>query len=144
MLLAAAITSCAGPKTGVSAETPVAHTDLLGQWYLENIVFNDSDYVRPADEVPGIRQYITFEDSSFYVQTNCNIFTGPYTTSGDSISFSDWATTEMACDNMATEDALRRILPLLSTIEVESDTIVRINGHEGAGYMILRRATEKK
>ena len=74
---AAVLTSCSNKKEAqttdaadVQAET--ATVDLRGQWYLENIVLNDSVSVRPADVTPDVKQYITFEDSTFYIQTNCN------------------------------------------------------------------------
>ena len=40
---------------------------------------SDSDYVRPSEKVPGVRQYIVFEDSTYFIQTNCNTFSGSYT-----------------------------------------------------------------
>jgi len=145
-----AIASCTGGKSGSTAandsqEQEVAtYAGLKGQWDIENIIFNDSDYVRPAEEVPGVRQYITFEDSTYFIQTNCNTFNGPYTVKGDSISFGDGAMTEMACENMATEDAIRRILPGISTIDVQNDSVIRLNGASPAECIMLRKATEQQ
>ena len=76
--------------------------------------------------------------------TNCNHGSGGYVLRGDSISFGDGAWTEMACDNMATEDAIKRILPALNTVEVDNDSIMRINSNESSQYLILRKATETK
>ena len=121
-----------------------AYADIKGQWYLENIVFSDSDYVRPAEEVPGVRQYIVFEDSSYFIQTNCNTFSGAYTIKGDSITFGDGAMTEMACDNMATEDAIRRILPNIAKVYIVNDSIARLDCRNPSEYIVLRKATEKK
>lgn len=114
--------------------------DLRGQWFIENIVFSDSDYVRPDEVAPGARQYIIFEDSTYSIMTNCNSISGPYMIKGDSISLGDGAMTEMACDNMATEDALRRILPHIATIDVQNDTVVRLNGTIPAECILLRKA----
>lgn len=122
----------------------VANADVRGQWYLENIVFSDSDYVRPAEEVPGKRQYIIFEDSTYFIQTNCNTFSGTYTIKGDSITLGDGAKTEMACDNMATEDAIRRILLNIATVYIENDSIARLDSRNPSEYILLRKATEKK
>lgn len=113
--------------------------DLRGQWFIENIVFSDSDYVRPDEVAPGARQYIIFEDSTYSIMTNCNSISGPYMIKGDSISLGDGAMTEMACDNMATEDALRRILPHIATIDVQNDTVVRLNGTIPAECILLRK-----
>lgn len=118
--------------------------DIRGEWNIENIVFNDSDYVRPDEAVPGVRQYISFEDSTYFIQTNCNTFSGRYIIKGDSIAFGDGAMTEMACDNMAAEDALRRILPDISTIDIQNDSVVRLNGATPAECILLRKVTEIK
>lgn len=120
----------------------VTNADIRGQWYIENIVLSDSDYVRPDEAVPGVSQYISFEeDSTYFIMTNCNSMSGTYVVKGDSITLGDGAMTEMACDNMATEDALRRILPSISTIEVQNDTVVRLNGPTPAECILLRKAT---
>lgn len=121
------------------AETPAV--DIRGQWYIENIVLSDSDYVRPDEAVPGVSQYIVFEDSTYFIMTNCNSISGTYLVKGDSITLGDGAMTEMACDNMATEDALRRILPAISTIDVQNDSVVRLNGSTPAECILLRKAT---
>lgn len=114
--------------------------DLTGQWYIENIVFNDSLNVRPEEEVPGSRQYITFENETYSIITNCNSLSGTYSLKGDSIHIGDGAMTELACDNMATEDALRKILPDVATVDVTNDSIVRLNCKNASSYIILRKA----
>ena len=150
MASAVIATGCSGKKENVAdaagktlSETTAA-SDIRGRWYIENIVFNDSDYVRPEEAVPGVRQYISFEDSTYFIQTNCNTFSGPYTVNGDSITLGDGAMTEMACDNMATEDALRRILPGISTLDVQGDSVVRMNGAAPSECILLRKATERE
>lgn len=138
---------CSGSKekTAVAsdsiAQETVTDADIRGQWYIENIVFNDSDYVRPEEAVPGVRQYINFEDSTYSIMTNCNTISGPYIIKGDSITLGAGLMTEMACDNMATEDALRRILPDIATVDIENDTTVRLNGSKPAECILLRKAT---
>ncbi len=122
----------------VAAE--VANADIRGQWYIENIVFSDSDYVRPDETSSSMKQYIMFDDSTYFIMTNCNSFNGSYTVKGDSIRLGDGAVTEMACDDMQTEDALRRILPRISTISVENDSVVRLNGISPAECILLSKA----
>ncbi len=147
-IVAVIVTGCTGNKKNsgyVAGNTnleTVDDVDIRGQWYIENIVFNDSDYIRPDESVPGVRQYISFEDSTYFIQTNCNTFLGRYTIKGDSITLNDGVMTEMACDNMATEDALRRILPDLSTIDIQNDSVARLNGATPAECIMLRKATE--
>lgn len=143
---AAIATGCSGAKenrndTGNNTlKDTVTDIDIKGQWYIENIVFNDSDYVRPDEATPGVGQYITFEDGTFFIMTNCNSISGTYTIKGDSITLGDGAMTEMACDNMATEDALRRILPDISTIDVQNDSVIRLNGSHPAECILLHKA----
>ncbi len=139
-------TGCSGNKetksdrAGEEIQTEVANADIRGRWYIENIVFSDSDYVRPDETSSSMKQYIVFEDSTYFIMTNCNTFNGSYTVKGDSIKLGDGAMTEMACDDMQTEDALRRILPHISTIDVQNDSVVRLNGLAPAECILLRKA----
>ncbi len=127
-------------KADEETQIEIANADIRGQWFIENIVFSDSDYVRPDETSSSMKQYIVFEDSTYFIMTNCNSFNGSYTIKGDSITFSDGAMTEMACDDMQTEDALRRILPHISTIDVQNDSVVRLNGSAPAECILLRKA----
>lgn len=136
--------SCSGAKDNKSeapdnVTTIKADADLRGQWAIENIVFNDSDYVRPDEAVPGKIQYIVFDDSTYSIMTNCNSISGSYTVNGDNITLHDGMMTEMACDNMETEDALRRILPDITSLDVENDSVVRLNGKTPAECILLRK-----
>ena len=139
-LLMATATACTGnketkaDKVDNAAQTEVANADIRGQWYIENIVFNDSDYVRPDETSSSMKQYIMFEDSTYFIVTNCNSISGSYTVKGDSIKLGDGAMTEMACDDMRSEDALRRILPHISTIDVQNDSVMRLNGSAPAEW----------
>lgn len=145
-LLLAAVTGCSGNKVSKydksdnKAQIEVADADIRGQWYIENIAFNDSDYVRPDETSSSMKQYIVFEDSTYFIMTNCNSFNGPYTVKGDSITLGDGIMTEMACDDMRTEDALRRILPRISTLDIQNDSVVRLNGSAPAECILLRKA----
>lgn len=146
----ALLSACSGNKASTETtvenveETATENVDIKGQWYLENIVVNDSVSVRPAEEAPDVRQYITFDDSTYFIQTNCNTFSGAYTINGDSITLGDDAMTEMACENMATEDILRSVLPHIALVNVENDSIVRLNSATSSEYIVLRKATEQK
>lgn len=145
-LLMAMAAGCSGNKEAKSNKTDskvqaeIANADIRGQWYIENIVFSDSDYVRPDETSSSMKQYIVFEDSTYFIMTNCNSFNGSYTVKGDSIALGDGAMTEMACDDMRTEDALRRILPHISTIDVQNDSVVRLNGTVPPECILLRKA----
>lgn len=140
--LLAITAGCSGNKeTKVDkAGNETASADIRGQWYIENIVFSDSDYVRPDEVAPSANQYMVFEDSTYFIMTNCNSIAGEYSLKGDSITLGDGAMTEMACDNMATEDALRRILPRISTIDIQSNSVIRLNGATAVECILLRKA----
>lgn len=64
--------SCGGNKakneTIVNQQETVANVDVRGQWYLDSIVFSDSEYVRvrPDVRLSSIHQYIVFEDSTYF------------------------------------------------------------------------------
>lgn len=145
-LLVATATGCTSnketkaDKLDNNGKTEVANADIRGQWYIENIVFSDSDYVRPDETSSSMKQYIVFEDSTYFIMTNCNSISGSYTVKGESIKLGDGAMTEMACDDMRTEDAIRRILPRISTIDVQNDSVVRLNGSAPAECILLRKA----
>lgn len=148
MFVALLATACTGNKannadsTAVAGNdsTTVAAPDLKGEWDIENIVFSDSDYVRPDETSSSMKPYIIFEDSTYFIMTNCNSISGSYTVKGDSIKLSDGAMTEMACDDMQTEDALRRILPRIATIDVQYNSGVRLIGSAPAEWILLRKA----
>ena len=127
-------------KVADATQTESVNADIRGQWFIENIVFSDSDYVRPDETSSSMKQYIVFDDSTYFIMTNCNSISGSYTVKGDSITLGDGAMTEMACDDMRAEDALRRILPDIATIEVQNDTVVRLNGLTPAECILLRKA----
>lgn len=148
-LFMATATGCSGKKGAEAANadkealTGMEKADIRGQWYIENIVFSDSDYVRPDETSSSMKQYIVFEDSTYFIMTNCNSFSGSYSVKGDSITLGDGLMTEMACDDMRTEDALRRILPRISTIDVQNDSVVRLNGSTAAEYILLCKAKKE-
>lgn len=145
VLLMATVAGCSGnkgaktDKVADAAQMETVNADIRGQWYIENIVFSDSDYVRPDETSSSMKPYIVFEDSTYFIITNCNSISGSYTVKGDSIKLGDGAMTEMACDDMRTEDALRRILPHISTIDVQYNSGVRLIGSAQAEYILLRK-----
>lgn len=144
--LMATASGCSGNKESKevnadnAAQVEVANADIRGQWHIENIVFSDSDYVRPDETSSSMKQHIVFEDSTYFIMTNCNSISGSYTVKGDSITLGNGIMTEMACDDMRTEDAIRRILPHISSIDVQNDSVVRLNGSAPAECILLRKA----
>lgn len=134
------VVSCEGTKD--KNATAVADVDISGRWNIERIALGDSVAVLPAVEEPGVSQYISFENGEYFIKTNCNSLSGSYTVSGDSISMTDGAMTEMACDNMATEDALCRILPHIVAVRAEGDSAIMLCGANPSDCIVLRKAAE--
>lgn len=146
--MAAAVLSSCGGRGTTAAGTSAADTitsrtvqSIAGQWYIENIVESDSVSVRPGEEAAAARPYIIFTDSTYSVMTNCNSISGIYIINGDSIAFRDGAMTELACDNMAVEEAVCRILPKIATVGFAGDSVVRLNGGNPSEYVLLRKTT---
>lgn len=113
-----------------------ADANLTGQWYIEKIVLNDSAITLPD----GMKQYFLFTDSAYSVMTNCNSMSGSVSINGDSIRMADAMMTELACDDMSTEDALRQIVPEIATYRLESDSTLTLCGKTGNDYVSLRKA----
>lgn len=144
MFIVSAMASCTGNKKPVSitaedVSCKTADVDINGQWYIESIVSGDSAAIRPYERSASAHQYFEFADSTYDIMTNCNAFHGTLTINGDSIRLDNGIMTEIACEDMATEDALRRILPKIVTVGVENDSTVRLNSATPSEYILLRK-----
>ncbi len=141
------LTACSGSKgsadkgvAGDAATETCATQSIAGQWFIENIVENDSSYVRPAEIETGVTAYIDFnDDGSFGIVTNCNHLGGEYSQTYDTISLTNVLATEMACDNMEVEDMLKKILPLVNTVDFINDSVARLNTDSDPSYIVLKK-----
>ncbi len=119
--------------------------NIQGQWQIENVVENDSSYIRPSEIDPEMTSYIDFrDDNTFGIVTNCNHIGGTYTQSNDSIHLNEIMTTEMACDNMELEEMLKKVLPSVTTIDCLNDSITRLNTDKGESYIVLRKSNHSE
>lgn len=147
-LSAALLCSCGGngaaDKSGNACCDSVTECNMVklpGKWCFVTIA-NDSVRLDEAliDSI-GAGQGIVFgQDSTYSVMTNCNSIGGSYTATCDSIIFGDGFMTEMACDNMQVEDAVRFILPKLNAYSIESDSILRITSDDDNCFIVLKKA----
>ncbi len=112
--------------------------DLVATWTIENVVVNDTLYARPAEIDPEAIQTMTFTDTTYSAQTNCNILGGSYTLSGDSITLSAPFSTRMACENAEVETLMATILPEVTTIDCVNDSVIRLNTPSSA-YILLKK-----
>lgn len=124
------------------AEATAATVDLAGRWTIDSIAVNDTTVVKPGEEAPGESQFAIFENDSYAFKTNCNSISGGYTLNGDSISFGEGIATMMACENMATEDALRQVLPAVVTISTVNDSTIQLNTADAGRYIVLTCCAE--
>ncbi len=138
--------SCSGDKNSHKSGEDnayvqnISEVNIRGQWDIENVVENDSSYVRPAEIEQGITAYIDFrEDHTFGVMTNCNHIGGLYRQDNDSIQLTEISATEMACYNMEVEEMLKKVLPLVNTIDCINDSITRLNSDKGDSYIVLKK-----
>ncbi len=147
--LTVGIASCTGAKNtsdtsgadeAVNTKAPIPN--IQGQWAIENVVENDSSYVRPSEIESGITAYIDFrEDNTFGVMTNCNHIGGQYHQTNDSIHLTDLSATEMACDNMELEEMLKKVLPMVNSIDCINDSITRLNSDKSDSYIVLHKSS---
>ncbi len=131
-----------GEKNGEVENVGKGYEDIQGQWIIENVVENDTSYVRPLEIDPGLTSYIDFRnDKTFGIVTNCNHIGGDYTQKKDSIQLTNISTTELACDNMVLEEMLKKVLPTVNSIDCINDSIIRLNTVKSDAYIVLHKLT---
>lgn len=138
----AALASCASKNETTSQENAEAEAAavaevpaLTGKWLIGSIVLSDTASVNPAAE-----EYVAFTDTTYFIQTGCNTFSGAYELNGDSIILGEGPATLMMCPDMTTEDAIRQILPGIATVSADNDSTIRLNGPTPSQYILLRKA----
>lgn len=133
----------ADKAVAVQDEGEVLTPSVVGQWMIENVVENDSCYVRPAEVGTGVTAYVDFrDDGSFGIVTNCNHLAGQYSQANDSVHLTDISTTELACDNMEVEELLKKVLPDVNEVDFINDSIARLNTSRGESYIVLKKRSK--
>ncbi len=102
LLIALAISACSSPSTqqpteqSQSTQEPTASPSLIGAWKLT--AYGPADAPIPA--VEGVDAGLTFnEDGTVTGTSGCNGLGGDYTVEGDQITFGEFVSTLMACDD---------------------------------------------
>jgi heat shock protein HslJ len=121
--LAAVLTlaDCAQSAGGRAPATPAV--ELLGEWELVDGSTGDA----PVPVPTGARATIAFDDGEAGGTSFCNRYSGTFLLSGSSLSFDDFAVTEMACADpelMAAEAAYLRALGSVDTAAVEGEEVL--------------------
>ncbi len=120
--------------------------DLTGKWLVTEIQISDGQLVRPAEVDSTAATTFTFANDSvagtvYGIVTNCNSLGGTYAVRGDSIGFNDGFSTMMLCPDMTVEEAIKSVLPQITTFSMPTDSTLRLSG-ASAAYIKLRRTSE--
>lgn len=119
-LLALTLSACSGNAQASSAS-------LIGAWSLT--AYGPADAPVPAVEGSGAG--LTFnEDGTVSGNSGCNGLGGDYTVEGDQITFGQFVSTLMACEDpiMLQEQAAHKVLTGTATYKIEGDTLTITNG----------------
>lgn len=119
-------------------EEPAAPEALIGAWKLT--AYGPADAPIPA--VEGVDAGLTFnEDGTVSGSSGCNGLGGDYTVEGDQITFGEFVSTLMACDDpiMAQEEAARKVMTGTATYEIEND---RLTITKDSNVLVLTRGAE--
>jgi heat shock protein HslJ len=128
----AAQAASAPAPSAASAEPPVTHELAGTRWVLTQL---GSDPVVSAEGRP--EQFITLDSSQQRVAGNagCNRLLGSYALEGDHLSFSQMATTRMACPDMERETALLKSLEATKSWRIDGAQLELLD----AGANLLAR-----
>lgn len=85
----------------------LSNADLDGEWTIKEL-----DGKKLDKENKNYRKiYFDLSDKTFSCTTSCNSMSGIFQSNANDISFGAIAQTEMACENMETEQTLAKVLP---------------------------------
>lgn len=124
LVLALTLSACSAQSTAQGTQEPSA--SILGAWKLT--AYGPADAPVPA--VDGVEAGLTFnEDGTVSGTSGCNGLGGDYSVEGDQITFGEFVSTLMACDDpiMAQEEAAHRVMTDTATYMIEGDTLTITN-----------------
>jgi copper homeostasis protein (lipoprotein) len=75
-----------------------------------------------------VSHYIKLTDGRLSAKAGCNQLAGSYTTEGPTLRFGQIVSTKMACENMADEQALAKVLETTDGYALETGSLVLLNG----------------
>ena len=120
LLLALAVSACSAQNGGQSSAS------IIGPWKLT--AYGPAEAPIPA--VEGAEAGLTFkEDGTVSGSSGCNGLGGDYTVQGDQITFGEFVSTLMACDDpiMAQEDAAHKVMSGTATYKIEGNSLTITN-----------------
>ena len=120
LLISLAVSGCSAQS---GAESPGS---LIGAWTLTAY----GTAAAPTPAVQGTTAGLTFnEDGTVTGSSGCNGLGGDYSIDGDQITFGEFVSTLMACDDpiMAQEQAAHNVMNGTATYKIEGDTLTITN-----------------
>jgi len=123
-----AISACSwqGTKQSQSTQEPSTSASLIGPWKLT--AYGRVDASTPA--VEGTQAGLIFnQDGTVSGSSGCNGLGGDYTVEGHKITFGEFVSTLMACDDpiMTQEEAAHKVLTGTANYKIEGDTLTITN-----------------
>lgn len=122
----------------LSTEEPAEPASLIGAWKLT--AYGPADAPTPA--VEDVDAGLTFkEDGTVSGSSGCNGLGGDYTVEGNRITFGEFVSTLMACDDpiMAQEEAAHTVMTGTATYKIEGD---RLTITKDSNVLVLTRGTD--
>ncbi|HEU4743778.1 MAG TPA: META domain-containing protein, partial [Anaerolineales bacterium] len=120
LLVSLAVSACSAQNGGQSAAS------IIGAWKLT--AYGPAS--APIAAVEDVEAGLTFnEDGTVSGSAGCNGLGGDYTLEGDQITFGEFVSTAMACDDpiMAQEEAAFKVMTGTATYKIEGDTLTITN-----------------
>src|SRR5215207_10360190 len=120
LLISLAMSACSAQKGAESSAS------LIGAWTLTAY----GTIGAPTPAVQGTGAGLTFnEDGTVTGSSGCNGLGGDYTADGDQITFGEFVSTLMACDDpiMAQEEAAHKVMNGTATYQIEGSTLTITN-----------------
>jgi len=135
LLISLAVSACsAEPGQG----TPQDSGSLIGAWKLTA----HGPANAPVPAVEGVEAGLTFkEDGTVSGSSGCNGLGGDYSVEGNQITFGEFVSTLMACDDpiMRQEEAAHKVLTGTATYTIEGD---RLTITKDSNVLVLTRGEE--
>ncbi len=140
-----AMTACSKsntPQTETGNTAAEVTATPAGEWAVTAIGVAEADMDTVYTD-PACTRLILSADSTFHMSTNCNSIEGSWVAVTDSIMMSPMLMTEMACDDMHTEQAAVAALPKIATYAV-TDSTLTLKGGDDSTFITLVKVADQR